>query len=189
MIQMKFKKMYFLFVTAVLAAFLAACSSSDQTTQPTHHKEAEKMKHMNHSNSDELPKGLKKAANPTYKLGNTAMMNTDHMEGMNGAEATIAGVFDTTVYMISYIPTTGGKNVTNHKWIIHEEIKNERDELYQAGENVTVEADHLEGMENAEATIDSAHETTVYMVDYTSTKDGEQVKNHKWVIESELTEK
>jgi len=30
---------------------------------------------------------------------------------------------------------------------------------------------------------------TVYMVDYTSTTDGEEVKNHKWVTESELSPK
>lgn len=114
-------------------------------------------------------------------------MNTDHMEGMKGAEATIVGAFDTTVYTISYTPTTGGEKVTNHKWIIHEEIKNASDKPYRPGDEVIVEADHMDGMEGAKAVIDSAQQTTVYMVDYTSTTGEEQVKNHKWVTESELS--
>lgn len=47
-------------------------------------------------------------------------------------------------------------------------------------------ADHMEGMNGATAVIDSAEQTTVYMVDFTSTS-GEEVKNHKWVTESELS--
>ncbi|MBR3217674.1 MAG: YdhK family protein, partial [Exiguobacterium sp.] len=53
------------------------------------------------------------------------------------------------------------------------------------GDEVVLAADHMEGMDGAEATIDTAEETTVYMVDYT-TEDGEEVTNHKWVTESEL---
>jgi len=33
--------------------------------------------------------------------------------------------------------------------------------------------------------IESAEETTVYMLDFTTTT-GEEVENHKWVTESEL---
>ncbi len=42
-------------------------------------------------------------------------------------------------------------------------------------------------MNGAKASIDSAEQTTVYMVDYTPTTGGEVVKNHKWVTESEIT--
>ena len=45
-------------------------------------------------------------------------------------------------------------------------------------------ADHMNGMEGAEATIDSATEETVYMVDYEA--DGMMMTNHKWVVESEI---
>jgi len=44
----------------------------------------------------------------------------------------------------------------------------------------------MEGMEGVTAKIDSAEETTVYVVDYTSTN-GEKIKNHKWLTESELS--
>lgn len=43
----------------------------------------------------------------------------------------------------------------------------------------------MEGMDGAKAVIESAVETTVYMLDFTTTT-GEKVDNHKWIIESEL---
>jgi hypothetical protein len=45
----------------------------------------------------------------------------------------------------------------------------------------------MNGMEGAKAVIDSAEPTTVYMVDFLSKTDGQAVKNHKWVTESELS--
>lgn len=108
---------------------------------------------------------------------------------MKGAEATIAGAYDTTVYTLSYTPTTGGERVTNHKWIIHEEIKDAGEQPIEPGTEVTLDADHMEGMEGAKAVIESAEQTTVYMIDYTPTNGGEKVTNHKWVTESELSAK
>lgn len=78
---------------------------------------------MNHSSSSEVPKGLKVAANPKFQVGSKATIQADHMKGMKGAEATIVGAYDTTAYIISYTPTTGGPKVENHKWVIQEEIK------------------------------------------------------------------
>lgn len=52
---------------------------------------------------------------------------------------------------------------------------------------VTISADHMEGMGGVSAEIDSAEKMTVYMVDFTPTTGGEEVKNHKWVTESELS--
>ncbi|MUK89211.1 DUF1541 domain-containing protein [Ornithinibacillus sp. L9] len=109
------------------------------------------------------------------------------MQGMEGAEATIVGAFDTTVYTISYTPTNGGERVENHKWVIHEELVDADKEPLEPGTEVTVDADHMEGIEGATATIDSAEETTVYMVDFVPTTGGEEVTNHKRVIESELS--
>ncbi|UKJ83959.1 YdhK family protein (plasmid) [Priestia megaterium] len=144
---------------------------------------------MNHSTSGEVPEGLQEAKNPKYEVGSQAVINADHMEGMDGAKATIVGAYDTTVYTVSYTPTTGGEKVTNHKWVIQEELKDADGKTFKAGDEVTLEADHMEGMKGAKATIDSAEKTTVYMVDYTPTTGGEKVKNHKWVTESELSAK
>ena len=124
---------------------------------------------MNHSSSGEVPTGLKEATNPTYKVGDEAIIEDAHMEGMKGATATIAGAYDTTAYVITYTPTTGGEPVKHHKWVIHEEIKDAGDSPYESGAEVIVEADHMPGMNGASAMIESAEQMTVYMVDYTPT--------------------
>jgi hypothetical protein len=102
----------------------------------------EGMPGMNHSSSGDVPAGLKTAANPTFKVGSQAIMKTDHMPGMNGAKATIVGAYDTTAYAISYTPTTGGPKVTNHKWIIHEELQNAGTAPLKPGAQAVTTADH-----------------------------------------------
>jgi hypothetical protein len=183
------KKMHkSLVLVPTLALILGACTDSQ-----TDHNSMEDMDHenteMNHSGSGDVPKGLKEAKNPTFEVGSKAILETDHMPGMQGAEATIVGAFDTTVYSVSYTPTTGGEEVKDHKWVIHEEIKDSGDEPIEPGTKVVIDAEHMEGMDGATAEINSAEQTTVYMVDYTSTESGEKVTNHKWVTESELSEK
>ncbi|MFK0523457.1 YdhK family protein [Paenibacillus illinoisensis] len=142
---------------------------------------------MHHSDSGELPQGLMEKVDPTYPVGSQVIMSADHMSGMKGATATIVGAYETTVYAVTYTPTTGGEPVKNHKWVIHEEIKDHNKEPYKVGGEVVLDADHMTGMKGATATIDSAEQTTVYMVDYTPTTGGDPVKNHKWVTENELS--
>ncbi|HLR22928.1 MAG TPA: YdhK family protein [Pseudogracilibacillus sp.] len=136
--------------------------------------------------SSEVPREPKPAVNPTYKVGSKAIIEANHMEGMKGAVATIVAAYSTNAYAVSFVPTTGGEKVNNHKWVIQEEIKNAGSELLKPGTKVILEANHMKGMKGAEATIDSGEKTTVYMVDYTPTTGGEEVKNHKWLVESEL---
>ena len=52
------------------------------------------------------------------------------------------------------------------------------------GTEVTIEADHMPGMKGATGTVASSTTQTVYMVDYQA--DGMTMKNHKWVVESEI---
>ncbi len=106
---------------------------------------------------------------------------------MKGAVANIAGAFQTNVYAVTYTPTTGGSPVKNHKWVIQEEIQNAGNEAFQVGDEVILEADHMKGMKGATATIESVQFTNVYMIDFQTTDTGDEVKNHKWVIEDELT--
>ncbi|QIZ10562.1 YdhK family protein [Priestia megaterium] len=191
---MKSKRLVVGFVSFVLMLLLSACgSNSDQKSEDEKNKNMDhknmNMDHMGHSSSGQIPKGLIEKENPTYKVGNQAIIKADHMEGMNGAKATIVGAYDTTAYVVSYTPTTGGEKVKNHKWVIQEEIKNTGSETLKPGTEVTIEADHMEGMKGATGTIDSAEQTTVYMIDYTPAAGGEKVKNHKWVTESELSTK
>lgn len=177
---------------ASLILILGACGNTKSTnpdnkenTEATGNMDGMDHGSMNHSGSGEIPEGLRAAENPTYAVRNQAIMESDHMPGMKGAKATIVGAYDTAVYTISYTPTSGGPEVKDHKWVIHEELKDAGKEPLEPGVEAVVNADHMEGMKGATAVIASAEQTTVYMVDFTTTT-GEEVKNHKWVTESEL---
>jgi len=174
-------------LSVALMLVLSGCGNNANHNNPSNNNQTGS--EMNHSTSSEIPRGLKEAKNPTFKMGNQAIIKADHMVGMNGAGATIVGAYDTTAYAVSYTPTSGGERVKNHKWVIQEEIKNAGEKPYQPGTKVVLQADHMNGMNGATAIIDSAEQTTVYMVDYIPTTGGEPVKNHKWVIQSELSTK
>ncbi len=193
------KKQWLILIAAVMLV-LGGCQNNDSASEPasvtpSQHEQAaddsdmnmDQMDDMYHSGSGEVPAGLKEAANPAFKVGSQATIEAGHMKGMKGAKATIVGAYDTTAYAVSYTPTTGGPKVTNHKWVIHEEIENAGAEPFKPGDEVVLEADHMPGMKGAKATIDSAEKTTVYMVDYEPTTGGDPVKNHMWVTGSELS--
>lgn len=200
------KKNIIMILISIFTVFLlAACGGGTEETNPeentgnetesnpTEEAESESdsgdMDHseMDMSSSGEVPEDLEVAETPTYEVGSQAIITANHMEGMDGAEAEIVGAYDTTVYTVSYNPTTGGEEVTDHKWVIHEELENPDEASLSAGTEVTLNTDHMEGMNGAVAEIDSAEETTVYMVDFTPTTGGEKVTNHKWVTEDELS--
>lgn len=195
-------------LSLLAAVALSACNTEDQTQQDQmddadmpndsmdqdgDHMDEDDMggddghMDMDHSGSGELPDGLQEAENPTFEVGSQVNIEADHMSGMNGAEATVVGAYDTTVYAISYTPTNGGNPVSNHKWVIHEELENPGSEPFEAGDEVTVATDHMTGMDGSTATIDSAEQTTVYMIDFMPMDGGEPVTNHKWVTEDELS--
>lgn len=185
------KNKQLIFFISLLSVFLVlgACSNSDNDDKMDKKEMKEEgMDHegMDHNGSGEVPNNLSEAENPKYEVGSEAVITADHMEGMDGAKATITGAYGTTAYVVTYTPTTGGSPVKDHKWVIKEEIKGADDQDFKKGDEVTLEADHMKGMKGAKAVIESSEKTTVYMVDYTSTTSGKEVKNHKWVTESEL---
>ena len=53
--------------------------------------------------------------------GTEVTVNADHMAGMKGAKATIAGSTDETVYMVDY--EADGMRMTNHKWVVESELE------------------------------------------------------------------
>lgn len=192
------KKNFLLLTMSTLTAItLAACSDTEEDMNPVDPETDVEMNEekgddaghgdMDHTSSGEVPEGLAEADSPTFEVGSQAIIKADHMPGMDGAEATIVGAYDTTVYALSFTPTTGGEPVENHKWVIHEELEDAGDMPLSAGDEAVITADHMEGMDGATATIDTAEETTVYMVDFTTTDSGDEVTNHKWVTESELS--
>lgn len=191
-------KNYGKFATLTLAVtmFLAACGDANDGTmmddsQMEEHgnMDHEDMGHssMNHSTDGSIPDGLQEEQDSTFAVGDTALITDAHMEGMEGVEAEIVGAFATTAYTVTFTPTTGGDPVEDHKWVIHEELEEAGEVPLEVGSEVTLDADHMEGMDGATATIDSAEETTVYMVNYTDKETGDEVTNHKWVTESELS--
>ncbi len=198
--KMRMPALLTLLATALLV--LGACSNGTNDTLEEkednsttgieeNREDSEEKEGMDHSDMEmsslgDVPEGLEVEDDPSYKIGSKAIIQSDHMEGMKGAEATIVGAYDTTVYAISYDPTDGGERVEGHKWVIHEEISDVSDEPLEPESEVTINASHMEGMNGAKAVIDYAEETTVYMVDFT-TSSGIEVKNHKWVTESELS--
>lgn len=196
------------FTVAVGAAALAlagaaACSNSESasgpaddtaavtvSSEPTDHDHGEHGDHGGHAGHDHpadggpAPAGIAEAANPKYPVGTEVTLTADHMPGMDGANATISGAYDTIAYAIDYTPTTGGAPVLDHKWVVQEELQDAGTQRLADGTVKQVLADHMQGMEGAEATIASSTDETVYMVDIDDPD--MQMKRHKWVVESEI---
>ena len=180
-----------------VALVLAGCASGaddNQQTDPSATEEHQGHGGNNAESGDEemehpmdggpAPEGIAEASEPTYPVGTEVQLTADHMEGMEGATATISGAFDTYTYSVNYTPAGGGDPVTDHKWVVQEEIEDAGDELLADGTEVTLLTEHMEGMEGVKATIASSTDETVYMVDYET--DGMKMTNHKWVVESEI---
>lgn len=198
---MRQRKMVMSLFSLSATVLLAACSPQTNTEDTSVDVESvsmesmieessvsssEGMGDMVHDDSGEIPEGLIEAEDPVYRVGDSAIMQVGHMDGMEGAEATIVGAFDTTAYEVSYDPTNGDARVENHQWVIHEEIMDAGENPFSVGDEVMLDAEHMEGMSGATATIDAVETTTVYMVTYTDAVTGETIENHKWVTEQEL---
>lgn len=158
-------------VTLILALTLGACSTSNKSA---------------HESTTSTNK-LTKAENPKYEVGTKVIIDTDHMEGMNGAEGSVSGVYDTTIYAVNY-KSSDGEEVKNHKWVIKEELEDSEGKSYAVGDEVTLKNGHMSGMggEGMKAEIVEVVQGPVYMVDYKPTNGEKEVKNHQWVVESEL---
>lgn len=184
-------------LTLSSALVLSACADTDETTTETTATATQTTTDTAAAPTDEdhgghdhpadggaPPTGIAQAADPTYPVGTEVILTADHMPGMDGAEATISGAFDTTTYSVSYTPITGGDPVTDHRWVVHEELVDPGQAPLSDGAEVVLDAEHMSGMKGAEATIDYSTQETVYMVDLIV--DGMTMTNHKWVTESEI---
>ncbi len=167
-----------------------AQESSDSTSDMS--ESTSEMMHMEHDESGELPEGIQEAADPKFKEGDAVILDTDHMPGMQDAEAKIVGAYDTIAYEVTYEDANTGELVEEHRWVVHEETEEgqqqEEQQAFEVGDTITIDAEHMEGMKGQEAEITDVQETVVYMVDYlpTNETDPEPVRNHKWVTEEEV---
>lgn len=64
---------------------------------------------------------IKNAGSQRLADGTKVVLSADHMEGMDGAKATIASSTDETVYVVDY--EAHGMTMTNHKWVVESEIE------------------------------------------------------------------
>ncbi|WP_343036572.1 YdhK family protein [Flexivirga aerilata] len=53
--------------------------------------------------------------------GTQVTLATDHMPGMDGAKATIAGSTTEPVYVVDY--DMNGMTMKNHKWVVQDELR------------------------------------------------------------------
>lgn len=142
------------------------------------------MDHMHHDESSHLPPGIKVATNVKYPVGARIELLTDHMSDMYHAKAIVDGVYDTTVYSVTYNDTNTNEQITDHKWVVDGEVKYEGS--VEVGEQVTILAKHMPGMQGATGTIERMTTEPVYMIDYYSSDQDRWIKNHQWVVESEI---
>lgn len=131
-----------------------------------------------------MPKGLKKDIHAKFHVGEKVILKADHMKGMKNSKATVAGVYKTKLYKIDFKPTNGGKEVKNHKWVVASELSAKG--ALKAGKAVTVKADHMYGMKGAKGKIVSVNKGPAYTVNFKDKKTGMNIKNHKWLVQSEL---
>ncbi|MDH2455225.1 YdhK family protein [Corynebacterium bovis] len=167
------------------AATSAAAEATDgmQTTDGMNGMDG--MGEMDHRmDGGPAPAGIRPAASPRYPVGSKVTLTAEHMEGMAESEATVVGAFDTTTYAVNYTPVGGGDPVVDHKWVVQEELENPSANPVPDGGEITILADHMDGMKGAHGTVASSTMQTVYMVDYTVA--GMTVRNHKWVVEDEM---
>lgn len=170
-----------------VAVVLAGCAGDNADEDSPAGSSQEHGEHggMDHpADGGPVPEGMTEATDPAYPVGTEVTLAADHMEGMDGATATIVGAYDTYTYSVDYTPTTGGDPITDHRWVVQEELADAGDERLADGTEVTLAAAHMDGMNGATATVASSTEETVYVVDFEA--GGMTMTNHKWVVESEI---
>ncbi|ANK38490.1 MULTISPECIES: DUF1541 domain-containing protein [Staphylococcus] len=176
------KKLSFIILASGLV--LSACSNGSGEEKDS--KDQKHEEHMEHKSENKVPEDMESTEESKFKKDDEVTITAGHMPGMKNAEATVKGAYETYAYVVSYTPTNGDEKVSNHKWVVNEEVADAPENGFKKGDTVKLEADHMPGMKGAEAKIDDVNKTTVYVVDYRSTENDKMVKNHKWMTSNEL---
>ncbi|AYW50447.1 DUF1541 domain-containing protein [Tetragenococcus halophilus] len=142
---------------------------------------------MEHNRNEDEPEDMQDASNPQYSVGDKVEVTDAHMDIMEGVTATITGAYDTTLYQVTFTPEDSDEPMEDHKWVVAEEMASDDDnEDYEEGDEVTLTADHMAGMQGQSAEITGVHEGPAYMIDFEPADGSEKFTNHKWVTEDEL---
>lgn len=177
------KKLRIIMLALVMLVALGACGLEKNTSTNHDMESTESMDGMEHDGS--IPDSMVDATNPKFPVGSNVTLLANHMPGMKDSEGEVVQAYETKIYEVSYQPTTGGKMVNNHQWVVNEEL-DDASKNAQKGDTVILNAEHMEGMDGAKAQVDKVIEGTVYVVNYIPTDGGEVVENHMWVTEDEL---
>ncbi|MBM7578057.1 YdhK family protein [Jeotgalibacillus terrae] len=186
--------------TMSTAMILSGCSGSDEeasadeediveTAESGNPQPNEAFSDIDITGDGEIPEGLEMAEDPAFAEGDTVTINASHFPGMEGAEGTVVGAYQTNAYSISYEPSDGGDMVEDYHWVIDEEtFSSSLQAPYEEGAEVEITAQRVDGMYGVMAEIHSVQEdATVYMVDFSLTDREETVLNYKWLAEDELS--
>lgn len=65
---------------------------------------------------------IKNAGKESFKPGDEVKLEANHLKGMEGATAIIESAQKSVVYIVNYMPTTGGTEIINHKWLLEKEL-------------------------------------------------------------------
>ena len=139
---------------------------------------------MEHNRNEAEPTDMTDAKDPKFPVGSQALITSDHMEIMEGTIATIKGVYDTTLYQVTFTPEGMDEPMKDHKWVVAEEIE---EKGFGEGDEVTLLADHMTGMKKQKAIITGVQEGPAYMVDFKPNDESQAFVNHKWLAEDELS--
>ena len=110
---------------------------------------------MKHNDESKVPEDMTSTNEGEFKVGDKVTITAGHMPGMKGAETAVKGAYKTYAYVVSYKPTNGNEKVSNHKWVVNEEIKDAPKDGFSKGDTVKLEASHMSGMKGATANIDN----------------------------------
>ena len=156
---------------------LAGCSTANNEAGTPSQSEDAQGGHGGHDGMEHpadggpVPEGMKEATDPEYPVGTEVTLTADHMEGMNGASATIVGAYDTYTYAIDYTPVDGGDPVTDHKWVVQEELDGAGDARLDDGTEV----------KDWKTIKDDKGNITAGLSVLDSTRDGKELKGTAWI--------
>lgn len=142
---------------------------------------------MDHNRNEDEPDNMQEAENPQYPVGEEVEIEDAHMDIMEGVTATITGAYDTTLYQVTFTPEDSDEPMEDHKWVVKEELEADDDtDDFEVGDEATLTADHMAGMQGQTAVITGTHDGPAYMIDFEPADGSEEFTNHKWVTEDEL---